>query len=148
MKKAIEFLLVACLSVTFVSAILYAYFLYEEKELLQNEVELKQNIIDKYHERDSIMRKVYMGADSTGTFIYRHIGDSVVSYRALLEQSDKLRDELSGVKIENGRMQDSLWVKNSVIKMLHEEYDFSYKVETVNNKMTVTLSFKEKQIEN
>lgn len=148
MKKAIEFLLVACLSVTFVSAILYAYFLYKEKELLQNEVELKQNIIDKYHERDSIMRKVYMGADSTGTFIYRHIGDSVVSYRALLEQSDKLRDELSGVKIENGRMQDSLWVKNSVIKMLHEEYDFSYKVETANNKMTVTLSFKEKQIEN
>lgn len=114
----------------------------EKNNILIEDTKVKSELINKYKERDSIMRKVYMGADSTGTFIYRHIGDSVISYRALLDKVDKLGAELQEQKRIKSDLEDSLWVKSSVINMLDETLDFSYNVTNKNGKMTVSLSLR------
>lgn len=124
-----------------------AYFIYsmsihEENAIIRSAMKTKDELISKYEERDSIMRRVYMGADSAGTFVYRHIGDSVISYRSLLGMTDRLETELDEYKKKNRQLEDSLWTKNSVIKMLSEEVDFSYRVRKGNGELTVVLSFK------
>ena len=113
----------------------------EEKKILIEDSKSKDEYIDKLIERDSLY-KVYMGADSTGTFVYSHIGDSVISYRALLDRVDKLDAELKEQKRIKSDLEDSLWVKSSVIKMLDETLDFSYNVTNTNGKMTVRLSLR------
>ena len=114
----------------------------EENRILKEDSRNKDIYIEKLKEHDSIMRKVYMGADSTGTFVYRHIGDSVISYRTLLDKVDMLDAELQEQKRIKSELEDSLWVKNSVIKMLDETLDFSYNVTNTNGKMTVSLSLR------
>lgn len=143
MKKLVDIILAVFICVVLISSYIYALSLYEENKLLKSDIKLKADLIDKYRERDSVMRRVYLGADSTGTFTYRHIGDSVISYRDLLESSDKLKDELNNLKETNRKLDDSLWVKTSVINMLREKFDFSYRIKVEKEIMTVTLTTNE-----
>lgn len=143
MKKLVDIILAVFICVILISSYIYALSLYEENKLLKFDIKLKADLIDKYKERDSVMRRVYLGADSTGTFTYRHIGDSVISYRDLIESSDKLKDELNKLKETNRKLDDSLWVKTSVINMLREKFDFSYRIKVEKEIMTVTLKTNE-----
>lgn len=143
MKKLVDIILAVFICVILISSYIYALSLYEENKLLKSDIKLKADLIDKYKERDSVMRRVYLGADSTGTFTYRHIGDSVISYRDLLESSDKLKDEVNKLKETNRKLDDSLWVKTSVINMLREKFDFSYSIKVEKEIMTVTLKTNE-----
>ena len=142
MKRIVEIVFVLFLGLVTIAYIVYSLSIFEENALLHSDIKLKNELISKYKERDSIMRKVYMGADSTGTFVYRHIGDSVISYRTLLDKVDKLDAELQEQKRIKSELEDSLWVKSSVIKMLDETLDFSYNVTSANGKMTVSLSLR------
>lgn len=113
----------------------------EENRILKEDSNSREIYIDKLKERDSLY-KVYMGANEDGSFVYLTRDSNIISYKNLIDERDSLFSKNNKLLKEKNTLKDSLCVKNALIMMLKEEYDFNYKIKRGNDGLSVSLSVK------
>ena len=108
----------------------------DENRELKADIQKKQYIIRHLQKSDSLFH-YYMNVDSSGTYSYRIKNGSPLTYKEIVSELDSIRDK--HYKTAN-RLEDSLWVKNAVLDLIHKRIPFSYKVtRTKDNHMQVTI---------
>lgn len=108
----------------------------DENRELKADIQKKQYIIKHLQKSDSLFH-YYMNVDSSGTYSYRIKNGSPLTYKEIVSELDNIRDK--HYKTAN-RLEDSLWVKNAVLDLIHKRIPFSYKViRTKDNHMQVTI---------
>lgn len=108
----------------------------DENRELKADIRTKQSIIKHLQKTDSLFH-YYMNVDSSGTYSYRIRNGEPLTYKEVVSELDSVRDKHYKTK---NRLEDSLWVKNAVLDLIHKRIPFSYKVtKTKDNHMQVTI---------
>lgn len=108
----------------------------DENRDLKADIQTKQSIIKHLQKTDSLFH-YYMNVDSSGTYSYRIRNGEPLTYKEVVSELDSVRDKHYKTK---NRLEDSLWVKNAVLDLIHKRIPFSYNVtKTKDNHMQVTI---------
>lgn len=108
----------------------------DENRDLKADIQTKQNIIRHLQKTDSLFH-YYMNVDSSGTYSYRIKNGEPLTYKEIVSELDRVREK--HYKTTN-RLEDSLWIKNAVLDLIHKRIPFSYKVsKTKDNHLQVTI---------
>ena len=101
----------------------------DENRDLKADIQIKQDIIRYLQKSDSLFH-YYMNVDSSGTYSYRVKNGSPLTYKEIVSELDSVREK--HYKTTN-RLEDSLWIKNAVLDLIHKRIPFSYKVTKTSN---------------